>query len=562
MKNSTKHILAFLLSTLYMVIVYFAIGICFSINDDRFMGEVFSGAITGKIESNVVFVNYFLSFPISLLYRISTSVSWFGIILVAFHYLTCFCMIDSFLMKAKSKAEIIVSIILSLLLLSVNLYLIAQITFTITAAFMAIGGYVCLILRENKKEGLLYFALLELLALFLREMAMIMIQPLGLVVFGGYLLFQKNVAFKAKFIHVIKVLGILAIALFISFMGKKIAFHSEEWQTYDEYNVVRSELYDYAAFPPYEDVKHILDKYDVSENAYLAYQNYIVLDSDISLDCAKELAEYMSNMPKGTVTLPYLLQKLYTATFHELYWQVHLVVLCAYICTILFCLFAKNFGSLLPTALLLLTRTAIWLYLLYGGRFPRRLSMPLFAAELFLLGALVFAAYCEHKPYKKWQKISLIAVGVFFLLPTLWSVKIQSVSFREVTSAQAFYMESYKELLNYCNQNADKRYILDTASCNYYYGVALDGSIYGNRNCITLGSWLSLAPSMENRSDDYLASTDNGFYYILLATKEDISDELTSPSVLYLEEATNTTATLSDTLTVSHGGTYLVLYFR
>ena len=159
MKTTHKHLLAFAISFFYMVLVYFCVGICFSTNDDRFMGELLSGAVTGSTESHLVYVNYLLSLPLSLLYRLSAKVSWFGILLVIFHWFSCFCILDSFYAKAKSKKDMCISTVLTGLLFLTELYLISQISYTMTAAFMAAAGYICLLLHQNKKSRLVYFIL-------------------------------------------------------------------------------------------------------------------------------------------------------------------------------------------------------------------------------------------------------------------------------------------------------------------------------------------------------------------------------------------------------------------
>lgn len=560
MKTSQKHLLAFAVSTIYMLAVYFLVGICFSTNDDRFMGEILSGAITGNLESHLVYVNYLLSLPLSLLYHLSTSVSWFGILLVLFHWFSCFCILDSFYARAKTKADILISSLLAFLLFATQLYLISQISYTMTASFMAIAGYVCLILNEKEKPRLGYFIVLELFAFLLRDKAMLMVQPLGFAVFFGILFITKNETIKAKLYNLIKVAGILLATLLLSFVGNKIGYHSQEWQIYQEYNEARTTLFDYSEFPPYEDVSHILEKYDVTEHDYNAYVSYTILDWELSLDCVKELADYMENK-QSSPAVSTVFNTLYTATFEENYWQLNTLVICGFICAVLFTLFSGSFGGLIPLVFLFGARTLIWFYLLYEGRFPKRISMPLFACELLILTAYIFYLYCQNKPYKKWQNGIFILLGAIFSVLGLWSAKIQFVNFRQMNQSHAVYMQSFYEVLDYCEENKDNRYILDTMSFVWYYGEALDGSIYGERNCISAGSWLANAPTTLSGNQSYLESTENGFYFIMFSEEESTEEEMNHPSVLYFADITNSTPQIADTFTASHGGTYSVIYF-
>lgn len=560
MKTSHRHLLAFAISAIYMFAVYFLVGICFSTNDDRFMGELLSGSITGNIESHLVYVNYLLSLPLSLLYHISTSVSWFGILLVFFHWLSCFFILDSFYSNAKTKMDFVVSSALVGVLFITELYLISQISYTMTASFMAIAGYVCLLLNEKKKPRLGYFIVLELLAFLLRDKAMLMVQPLGFAVFFGLILISKNETIKAKLRQICEVTLILIAILVLGFAGNKIGYHSEEWQTYNEYNDARTTLFDYSEFPPYKEVSHILEKYDVSKTDYDAYVSYTILDRELSLDCVKELADYLEDR-QTSPSIKTLLNDFKTTTFEENYWQTNTLLIFGWICAILFILFSKNFIALIPLAFLTMARTVVWFYLLYEGRFPLRISMPLFACELLILASYIFYIYCQKKVSTKWQNFVFVILGALFSILGLWSAKIQFVNFRQMNTSHATYMQSFNEVLEYCNANPDNRYILDTLSFIWYFGEAFDGTIYGERNCISAGSWLSNAPSMLNGNQTYLEDTDNGFYFIMFSEEENTDEEMNHPSVLYFADITGSTPYIADTFTASHGGTYSVIYF-
>ncbi len=560
MKKTHKHLLAFAISTFYIVAVYFLIGIYFSTNDDRFMGELMSGAITGNLESHLVYVNYLLSLPLSLLYRITTGISWFGILLVLFHWFSCYCILDSFYSKAKTKTDICISTILAGLLFLTELYLISQISYTMTASFMATAGYVCLLLNENKKSRLGYFTVLELLAFLLRDKAMLMIQPLGFAVFFGLVLIDKNETVKTKLLQFIKTGAILIAIVAFGFIGNKIGYHSEHWKIYNEYNAARTTLFDYSEFPPYEDVSHILEKYNISETDYNAYAKYTILDWELSLDCVKELADYIDEK-QSSPSLSAVLNDFKTATFEENYWQVNTVLLCGFVCTILFLLISKNFLGFIPFVCFTLARTVIWLYLLYEGRFPLRIAMPLFTCELVLLVTMNFYLYCQKKPYTKWQNIILVMISAILGVIGLWSFKIQFVNFRQMNQTHAIYMHGFDEVVDYCNENSENRYILDTLNFIWYNGEVLDGTIYGERNCISAGSWLAGASTLFEGNKKYLEHTENGFYYIMLSEDENTEEELTHPSVLYLADISNSTPYVADSFVASHGGTYSVIHF-
>ena len=122
-------------------------------------------------------------------------------------------------------------------------------------------------------------------------------------------------------------------------------------------------------------------------------------------------------------------------------------------------------------------------------------------------------------------------------------------------------MQSFKDIVKYCNENPDNRYILDARSCAYYEGQALDGTVYGPRNCIYTYSWFAIAPITLEGNRNYLSDTPDGFYYIVFSEGETYDDELSNPTVLHFADISNSTPQVVDSLTVSHGGTYSIVYF-
>ena len=556
MKASHKHLLAFAVSMVYMVATLLLVGSCYSINDDRFMGELLSGAITGNVESHLVYVNYLLSLPLSLMYRISTSVPWFGLMLLLFHLLSCFFMLDSFYCKAKSKKDILVATILVAVLFITEIYLITRISYTITASFMSVAGFVCLILHENKKLRYGYFIGLELFAFLLRDKAMLMIVPLGMAVFFGLVLIQKGETLKTKIIETLKACGLLVIILVVGFFGNLIGYQGDGWKTFEEYNDARTTLFDFSGFPPYEEVAHILDKYDVSEIDYLAYSNYSIFDYKLNLDCIKELADYTKGKEQ-LIPLSDMLSEYKIKTIWDPYWKTNMVMLAGYVCVILFLAIAGCFRGFIPLIFLMMARTVIWIYLLYAGRFPHRISMPLIACEVVLLGTIAYHFYCNGKKTSKWQNMCFIAIGLLFSVTGLWSGKMQLTELKQINNVQKSYMQSFYEITDYCNANPNNAYILDTLSFTDFNASVFDSSIYGKRNFVTPGTWFSNSPSMKKKMHSYLNDRENGIYFILRS-----EDAMNHPITQYLAKESASTPLICDTIITSHGETYSVIYLN
>lgn len=560
MKTAYKHLFALIVTTVYFFTTLLLFGSCFCINDDRFMGELLSGTVTGKIESHLVYVNYLLSLPLSWFYHLSTSIPWFGIMLLLFHFLSCYVILDSFYCKCKCKKDFLISTLLVGVLFLSELFLITRISYTITASFMAVSGFICLILNENKKQRYRYFILLEFLAFLLRDKAMLMILPLGFSVFFGLVLIQKNETLKTKFIETAKVFFLIIIMFIVGFLGNKIGYHDSDWGTYKEYNDARTTLFDYNWFPPYEEVSDILDKYTVEKTDYVAYMEYTTLDYKISLDCIQELAEYTTEK-KAPISFKELISTYKIKTIWDPYYKTNFLMLIGYICVILFLLLSGHVTGLIPISFLMIARTIIWLYLLMAGRFPHRISMPLIACETALIVCTAFHMYLSKKTYFKWQNPLFIALGLAFAFVGIISFKDQFSAIKPMNQVQKTSMKSYYEVLDYCNNNLEKPYILDTLSFTNYNASVFDIKLYGKQNFTMSGTWFSNSPSMLKRVQNYLGESKKDFYFIVLDKEDGFLDELNHPIVLYLEKEAGSTPIIKDTISTTLGVNYSVIYF-
>ncbi len=163
----------------YILIVWKVAGIYFETNDDKYFAEILSGALTGAPDPHTIYMNFFLSWPLSLLYRITVRIPWYGIMLIMCHFAVYTSLLQSIGIRMKTVKGYVISVGLMLCFCLINAYVTLNIQWTSTAALLAVAGYVCLLLREDSKKGLMMFFFFELAAFLLRDQAMLMIQPLG-----------------------------------------------------------------------------------------------------------------------------------------------------------------------------------------------------------------------------------------------------------------------------------------------------------------------------------------------------------------------------------------------
>ena len=112
-------------------------------------------------------------------------------------------------------------------------------------------------------------------------------------------------------------------------------------------------------------------------------------------------------------------------------------------------------------------------------------------------------------------------------------------------------------MTDYCNQNPDNKYIVETASLRWYSGSVFETSIFEPRNYVIAGGWFSNMPCVLEKNEAYFEDSSDGFHLIIYSDGE----EMQHSSVKYLAELSDSTPKIVDTFTASHGGVYSVIYF-
>ncbi len=578
--------LAFMISAIWIFLIYRCTGIFFETNDDRIITEIFSGSMTGFPEAHTYYIDYILGFLLSSLYRISTAIPWYGGMLVLFQFLCCFFTADAFLSRCKNQKNILIALAIVALLYAAGLYVIASIQYTSTAALLAITGYLCFLLYPQEKSRCILFFTLEFLSFLLRSNAMLMIQPMGFLVLCGLCnpLFSFPLCkprspkkLSAKYRPLFYAIAILSSILIIGKCSYSIFHSTPGWKEYKKVNDAVTEITDYAAIPNYADVQLILQKYNVTEKQYNAFLQYAMIEENLSGDCLLEIAE-VAHAQNVSPSLPLIFRQfLHSYTTHE-YWNLNLLLLASWTILLIYIVFKKVFCLLFPLAGLLLSRSALWLFLLYEGRVPPRVMVPLYLSEIIFLLCLFFLAISKNDEDDNTQipknsrlnimpdqktgityiiKHQLPVLLVLMLLPFgLKTLKSQYLHVSAKNATESIYFQGIQDMISYCNNHPEKHYFIDASTLIYYRGSAFETKIYGPRNGVITGCWYSGAPVLYQYEKNYFSACDS----IYLITSSDM--EMQSGMVIdYLEERLEVSAYLEDVFTVSNGGKYLVYAF-
>lgn len=566
--------MAFCMAAAWIFFIHRYVGIFFETNDDRLISEIFSGAMTGTPEAHAYYVDYILGFILSLLYRMTTAVPWYGGMLVLFQFLCWFFVANAFLGRCKSRRDCFFAIVCCIILYAAGFHVIAGIQFTSTAALLAITGYLCFLLYPEGKVRYVLFFLLELLAFLLRSNAMLMIQPMGFLALSGAYFAEHGLyrfwAFSGrdwvkKCIPLFRAAALVLIVLLIGTGSRRIFHAGPGWKEYDKINDAVTAITDYAAIPEYNQVRSILGKYNVTEKQYTAFDVYTMIEENLSGDCLLEVAEVARSQEAKPGAAEICRRFLDGYIIGENTGGLNRLLMAAWAVLLVFIFIGRCPALLLPLAGLFLGRSVIWIFLLYGDRTPPRVMIPLYLGEIALLLCLLFTAVGNQEEKMKlrtdknvYLRRSLPVLMTLMLLPFgAKALGTQYSSFSEAHAAEAVYFTGMQDMISYCNAHPEKRFFIDASSLIYYRGSAFETEIYGRRNGVITGCWYSGAPGLCQYTKDYFADC-SAIYLIASADME-----MQYGRVLdYLEERIGADAQLEDTFVASNGGEYLIFGFQ
>ncbi|MBE5851422.1 MAG: hypothetical protein E7299_00470 [Lachnospiraceae bacterium] len=577
MKKKYLMFLSILPAFLWIVLIYYKTGILFETNDDRYISEILSGALTGTPTAHTTYVNYLLCLPLMFLYRITANIAWYGILLIVAQVLCYSILIYAFYTKWK-----LYSLLFFPGVLCSGLYITGFLQYTSTAALLAVTGYVALLMFSDSKTKYSIFFLCELFAFLLRYQAMLMIQPLGLLTFYGLLL-TKDVSdskdtkmsirsfFKNNLHPTLFPAVLLFFTMLIGLLGNQLGYHSSDWKEYIRFNDARTELLDYYGTPDYSSAKSVLDNYNVSEAEYLSFCNLTILEGNISADCLQELAA-LSKEQYYSIHNPSITDSITSSITNYLsdgHWLINRIPIILWIGSIIALIVLHKFTYIIPLIGLFLGRTITWSYLLYRGRIPSRVSIPIYICEIIFL-IVIFSKILPNtsafrKPSPQFA-IATLTLGLLFMAIASKSCLMQYSYVKQTNQTQTTFDQGFEELQDYCLSHPDNIYLIEAQALGYYKGNALSPAMYQPRNSLASGCWYSQSPHMVNAVSSYIGNTKatetasgNTSLYFIAADGE---EERITPILTYLSEYTGHSYIVSDQFTVSHGGTYLVYCYR
>ena len=459
----------------------------FILNDDLQIEDILSGAAGGSPDCHTVYMRAGLSFVLSLLYRIEPDVPWFGLFLWAC-LIAALAVIFHSVYRGKSGIKGSCVAVGLFLLFFPSLFLTPHYTVVAAAcgaAALFSAGNLAAEGRELKLKDLIPAVVMLKLCDAIRPQVFLMLAPLCLIAFV-YLCIRAG---KKSLKPVLTAAGMLASAWLVFAGVHALAYSAPEWKEYLALNDARTDLYDYTGVWESDAAKEYYRGLGVSGAELPLYLNYSLLaDEEADAERFSSMAAWVEpgRTLKGREALSAAVWNLRHKCFSEdlPYSAVFLLVFAA--CLVMMIMKKELWGSLAAIAAAGL-HILLYLYLLYRGRAPERVTLSLYMAGTAWLAGLLAGAETDKKKEIVPAAVAaaVLAAAAVFIHP-----------FKAAGEQRAVNIDTYV-LYSYMAEKPEEIFLLDT-----YAAVDRTRGTFEHEetpNVVTLGGWIYGSPLQEHR---------------------------------------------------------------
>lgn len=534
------------------------------INDDWGMYSTLSGAYLGYQDAHVLFFLYPLSWLLAKLYTFCSFIPWYGIFQHSVQ-IACLYVIyergmqiwhrhndtDAFWKPALTLACV--------LFLIMDFNVLSEAQYTTTAGLAAATAVFCFVTTKTNISPGAFLAgcipsfLFAWISFSMRQNIFYLMLPMA-----GMLWLSKWInAYRNGYDKIAcKLLGfalILIVGMGILYGLNAIAYSDQEWKDFRQINHYRERVGDFYTWPEYEECATELEELGITEEEYSYRRNgapYIgyrmsVEDwrqmHDIARKCYLARTSYTDRIKN--VILGGLSVFLYEDGMQPANLLAGLLILTV----LLLILLHHNHSALLVYALYLIGRMVSWVYVLYEGRFPKRIIQPLITMDYAILFGILLGFNLLRLEHNKRYLI---------ILPVVFALSAASliITKNNVDANYHANQERWEELKAYCHSHPDNLYVwtYDSGTLENYCESPFDLTLDTYNNFIYTNWGVILNPNtktklaqygVENFAQDVIDS--DCTYFILRDAPH--NDE--HPVIMYFRHTYNVKSEIADTFT-------------
>ncbi len=463
-----------LLLTLFYALLLTVIKPVDGINDDWGMYSALSGAYTGTPDAHVMFFLYPLAWLLAKLYTLCSFIPWYGLFQHGVQIACLFAVYRRFLRlrrRHNPEASFLAPALSAFLFLFfiVDLNVISEVQYTTTAGLAAATALFCFITARINQSAAGFFLdnaptlLFSWISFSMRQNIFFLMLPMaGMLWLSKWIIARKSGTENMAG----KLLGfalLLCLGLGILWGANAAAYASPEWSDFRKINHYRERVGDFYGWPQYEECRDELEALGLDEEAYM-YRRCGAphIGYDMSVEDWKQMHDIARSCYLARTRLTDRLKNIAVSLFNVFFYGggMQPANLCAGLLLLLtpvLIFYHRSPPALFVYLMYLFGRSVSWIYVLYEGRFPRRIVQPLITVDFLVLCGILLAfnlLYSERK-----NSYALI-------LPVLLSLSILSVFITEKDVRQNYriHEEVWQGLKSYCFSHPDNFYIWTYAS--------------------------------------------------------------------------------------------------
>lgn len=559
-----SNFLFFLLLAAFYAIELLLIGPVDGINDDWGMYSILSGAYTGAPDAHVMFFLYPLSWLLSKLYSLCSFIPWYGLFQHGVQIGSLFTVYRRTLRirKKHDPEKFLIPVACTtflLLFFIINLNVLSEAQYTTTAGLAAAAALFCFITARTGQSKSGFFRdniptfLLSWIAFSMRQNIFYLCLPMaGMLWLAKWILSRRNRHEATAF----KLLGfalILGLGMGILWGINAAAYASPEWSDFRKINHYRERVGDFYTWPEYEECKDDLNALGIDEESYLYRRSgapYIGHDMTVSdwEDMHRIARKYYLARTSLKDRLKRTVVGLVNVFFYEDGMQpANLLAGLLLLLTPVYILFERNGQALFVYLMYLFGRTVSWCYVLYEGRFPKRIVQPLITADFLILFAILLAFNLLRR-----NSIRKSAAALAIVLPlSVFSLHVTRVNVQE---NYRVHRETWEGLKDYCFSHPDNFYIwtYNSGTLEHFceMSFAMDQGVYQNFLYTNWG--VVCNPNTQKKlSDQGIGSfgqdlVDSNHVYFIL---QEAPHNEEHPVILYFRHTFQAKLTVADTFT-------------
>lgn len=439
------------------------------INDDWGMYSTLSGAYLGYPEAHVMFFLYPLSWLLCKLYELCSFIPWYGLFQHSVQ-IACLCVIYHRAMRiwhrhdsqdAFWKPALTIFCILFFL---VNLNVLSEAQYTTTAGLAAAAAIFCFITTKINSSVIVFFAdniptfVFAWIAFSMRQNILYLMLPMaGMMWISKWIIARHNGSENLA----LKLFGfalLLGLGMGIFWGINAAAYSAPQWSDFRKINHYRERVGDFYQWPEYEECADELTALGITEEAYMYRRNGApYIGHNMSVNDWKQMHDIARSCYLARTSMRERLKNIVIGSINVFFYEdgmqpANLLAGLLILLTFPLILIRRNWQALIVYLCYLFGRSVSWIYVLYEGRFPKRIIQPLITVDFLIVFGLLlgFNLLCLENR----KRYALI-------LPLVLSLSVLSLYLTKVNVDENYHAheETWEELKAYCHAHPDNFYI-------------------------------------------------------------------------------------------------------